>query len=86
MPTVGRPCLDDRAFQLGSTIAAAPTPRPTNGISTKLPDTKEVIRCLKRYVAREVFAVLNQMAAHPHPSRLISILDIYTSVEYEPAA
>ena len=24
--------------------------------------TKEVIRCLKRYVAREVFAALNQMS------------------------
>jgi hypothetical protein len=37
---------------------------------------KEVIRCLKRYVAREVFAVLNQMARTPSPQPL----DIYTSV------
>jgi transposase len=28
--------------------------------------TKEVIRCLKRYVAREVFAVLNQMTKANH--------------------
>jgi hypothetical protein len=37
---------------------------------------KEIIRCLKRYVAREVFAVLNQMGQGSPPQPL----DIYTSV------
>jgi transposase len=43
---------------------------------------KEIIRCLKRYVAREVFAVLHQMANNSRTQPL----DIYTSVEYYQAA
>jgi len=43
---------------------------------------KEAIRCLKRDLAREIFAVLNQMA---HNTRT-QPLDIFTSIEYELAA